>query len=86
MIGVSSSWTRKRAAMSSVPLSVMPAWSARRLAAWIAGPSAMGSENGMPISITSTPAAGRPLSISKNVSGSGSPQDTKTTNPPRPSV
>ena len=36
--------------------------------------------------VESTPAAGRPLRISKNVSGSGSPQDTKTTKPPRPSV
>ena len=37
-----------------------PAASARRLAAWIDGPSAIGSVNGMPISIRSAPAAGRP--------------------------
>ena len=42
-----------------------PAASARRLAAWIAGPSAIGSVNGMPISIRSAPAAGRPASSSQ---------------------
>ena len=38
----------------------MPALSARSDEAWIAGPSAIGSVNGMPISIRSAPAAGRP--------------------------
>ena len=38
--------------------SVWPASSARSAGAWIAGPSAIGSENGMPSSITSAPAGG----------------------------
>ena len=37
---------------------VAPAFSARRLDACTAGPSAMGSVNGMPSSITSAPAPG----------------------------
>ena len=41
--------------------SVMPDFSARSDDAWIDGPSAIGSVNGMPISITSAPAAGKPL-------------------------
>ena len=44
--------------MASVRGSVVPALSARRPAAWIDGPSAIGSVNGMPISIRSAPAAG----------------------------
>ena len=44
--------------MASVLASVCPAFSARRPAAWMAGPSAIGSENGMPSSIMSAPAAG----------------------------
>jgi hypothetical protein len=38
----------------------------RWLDAWIEGPSAMGSENGMPISITSAPTPGKPAKISRN--------------------
>ena len=45
--------------ISSVFFSVMPAFSARKPAAWIEGPSAIGSVKGIPSSITSTPAAGR---------------------------
>ena len=41
---------------------VWPAASARCEEAWIAGPSAMGSENGMPSSMRSAPACGRALS------------------------
>ncbi|MNN81361.1 hypothetical protein D3C81_1981800 [compost metagenome] len=40
---------------------------ARMLASWIAGPSAIGSVNGMPSSITSAPASGRPLRIASEV-------------------
>src|SRR5262245_1222794 len=83
--GVAASMPRKRRASSSVFFSVMPLLSARRLDAWIAGPSAIGSLNGMPSSIRSAPAAGRPLRISHDVSRSGSPAVTKVTNPPRPS-
>jgi hypothetical protein len=38
---------------------VWPARSARAEDAWIAGPSAIGSENGMPSSMMSAPARGR---------------------------
>ena len=44
--------------MASVFFMFAPAWSARKPAAWIAGPSAIGSVNGMPSSITSAPAFG----------------------------
>jgi hypothetical protein len=47
---------------------VCPAFKARRPAAWIAGPSAIGSVKGMPSSITSAPAFGRPVTISSEVS------------------
>jgi hypothetical protein len=54
----------------------MPAASARRPAAWIAGPSAMGSEKGMPSSMMSAPAAGNPARIRAVVAASGSPAIT----------
>src|ERR671935_1359499 len=46
-----------RAATSRTPCSVAPVASARVPAAWITGPSASGSENGTPSSITSAPAS-----------------------------
>ena len=46
---------------------VCPALSARKPAAWIAGPSAIGSVNGMPSSITSAPAFGSALAIASEV-------------------
>ena len=52
---------------------VMPRFSARWPAAWIDGPSAIGSENGMPISIRSAPAPASPSNSASEVSGSGSP-------------
>ncbi len=45
----------------SVFASVCPPFSARWPAIWIAGPSAIGSENGMPSSMTSDPASGKRL-------------------------
>ena len=53
--------------MASVFTSVWPALSARRPAAWIAGPSAIGSENGMPSSMTSLPALGSAFMIFSDV-------------------
>ena len=53
--------------------------------AWIAGPSAIGSVNGMPSSITSAP-AGSALRIASEVSGSGSPAVRKVTSAARPSL
>ena len=63
-----------------------PFRSARWDEAWIAGPSAIGSENGMPSSIRSAPAAGNPRIRRFDVSGSGSPAVTKVTRPPRPAA
>ena len=50
-----------------------PRFRARCPAAWIAGPSAIGSENGMPISTRSAPAPASPWKRASEVSGSGSP-------------
>src|SRR5215211_5728405 len=62
----------------------MPAFSARKPAAWIDGPSAIGSVKGIPISIMSAPAFGSALRMSSDVFGSGSPAIRKVTNAERP--
>ena len=49
-----------------------PAAKPRNAAAWMLGPSAIGSVNGTPISIKSAPAPGMPRSNSRLVSASGS--------------
>jgi hypothetical protein len=72
-MGVSSSVSRMARAVSSVRSSEPPAARERCPAAWIAGPSAIGSVKGRPSSITSTPAPGRPFAIARAVSWSGSP-------------
>ena len=54
--------------MSSVFTMVWPAFSARSPAAWMAGPSAIGSENGMPSSTMSAPAAGSAFRMASEVS------------------
>ena len=54
--------------MASVFTIVCPAWSARWPAAWIAGPSAIGSEKGMPTSMMSAPAAGSAFRMASEVS------------------
>src|SRR5712691_6832932 len=51
----------------------------------MAGPSAMGSVNGMPISITSAPAPGSAPMMSSEVFSSGSPAMRKVTSAARPS-
>ena len=61
----------ERGVSASVLRRFLPPRSARRPAAWIAGPSAIGSQNGMPISITSAPALGNALTISSEVSPVG---------------
>jgi hypothetical protein len=58
MMGVSLSPWRNAVTNCSDLFSVMPVRKARNEEAWIAGPSAIGSVNGMPSSITSAPAAG----------------------------
>ena len=65
---------------------VWPALSARTPAAWIAGPSAIGSVNGMPSSITSAPAFGSALAMASEVAVSGSPAMVKVTSAARPSA
>src|SRR6516225_1828319 len=82
--GVASSARRKARTMSSVFLSVCPALSARCDEIWIAGPSAIGSVNGMPSSTTSAPAAGMARRSASEVSGSGSPAVRNVTSAARP--
>ena len=62
----------------------MPAFSARSPAAWIDGPSAIGSVKGIPISMMSAPAFGSALRMSSEVAGSGSPAIRKVTKAERP--
>jgi len=68
MMEVWSSSFRKSRTSDSVRVMRCPALSARRPAAWIAGPSAMGSVNGMPSSMMSAPAFGKALAMAKDVS------------------
>src|SRR5690606_35867885 len=56
-IGVVSSDSRKARTTASTSASFTPCASARSLARWIVGPSAIGSENGTPSSMMSAPAA-----------------------------
>src|SRR5215831_3053049 len=83
-IGVVSSALRKARTIASVFFSVCPALSARCEDAWMAGPSAIGSVNGMPSSITSAPAFGSALMSASEVSPSGSPAVTNVTSAARP--
>src|SRR5215813_1115750 len=82
--GVASSDLRKARTIVSVFFIVCPALSARCDDAWIAGPSAIGSVNGMPSSITSAPAFGSALMSASDVSLSGSPAVRKVTSAARP--
>ena len=75
---------RKARTIASVLFMVCPALRARCEDAWIAGPSAIGSENGMPSSITSAPAGGSALRIASEVSLSGSPAVRNVTSAARP--
>src|SRR6266436_671698 len=82
-MGVVSSLLRKRSTSFSVPATLMPDFSARNDEAWMAGPSAMGSENGMPSSMMSAPMCGSFSKIANEVSASGSPAVMKGMNPAR---
>src|SRR5258705_4569070 len=84
--GVPSCAWRKMRTISSVFVMVCPALSARCDDIWIAGPSAIGSVNGMPSSITSAPAAGSARTSASDVSGSGSPAVRNVTSAARPAV
>jgi hypothetical protein len=71
--------------MASIVAVVVPAPRLRRFAAWIAGPSAIGSVKGMPSSITSAPpstSASR-ISATQSPSGEGSPAVTNVTSAAR---
>src|SRR5689334_4726458 len=83
-MGVAASCFRNSRTIASVFFRVMPALSARRPAAWIAGPSAIGSVKGIPISMMSAPAFGNALMISSEVEGSGSPAIRKVIKAERP--
>src|SRR5215471_16620528 len=83
-IGVAPSALRKARTIASVFFIVCPALSARCDDAWTAGPSAIGSVNGMPSSITSAPAFGSALIRASEVSPSGSPAVRKVTRAARP--
>src|SRR5215467_12919984 len=83
-MGVASSALRKARTIASVFFSVCPALSARCEDAWMAGPSAIGSVNGMSSSITSAPAFGSALMSASEVSASGSPAVRKVTSAARP--
>ncbi len=54
----------------------MPRASARSDAFWMTGPSAIGSENGTPSSITSAPPSASASRMSTVASANGSPQAT----------
>src|SRR6478609_1853178 len=84
--GVASSLPRKARTSSSVFFKVCPALRARWDDIWIAGPSAIGSVNGMPNSMTSAPAAGNACTRASDVSGSGSPAVRNVTSAARPAV
>ena len=85
-MGVWESSCRKSLTIPRVPFKVAPDFKARWLAACIAGPSAMGSEKGMPSSIMSAPAAGSRLRRSLDMDGVGSPAVKKVMSPPRESL
>ena len=75
--GVEASVTRNSATMAST--STRPMWlrSARSEERWITGPSAIGSEKGMPSSITSAPPSASAFMIGTVRRGLGSPAVTK---------
>ena len=66
--------------MSKMSSVVTPEDSALTSAPWMTGPSAMGSENGIPSSIRSAPASAMALTRPSVVSMSGSPQVTNGMN------
>ena len=65
--------SRMRRTAPSTPTTVAPAARALAAAAWLATPSAMGSEKGMPSSMMSTPAAAMATTSSTVASSDGSP-------------
>lgn len=64
---------------SKVFFTVIPLFKAVVLATWMTGPSAIGSENGTPNSMMSTPPAWKPCKIGTVSSMVGKPAVTKVT-------
>ncbi len=83
--GVVSSSRRNARTMSSTRATFTPACRPRLAAAWMIGPSAIGSVKGMPISIRSAPAAGMPRNNAIDEASSGSQASRNGINAPRPS-
>ena len=81
-----SGWRARKAREQgeAVGRPVRPRASARPAAAWITGPSATGSEKGMPTSSMSAPPSTSASRIAALVSRSGSPSMTKAPNAPSP--
>src|SRR2546425_1132042 len=79
---------RKRSTSPSVSSAPTPEASAPSEARWISGPSAIGSEKGMPISIARTPRRSRRHIISSVASSEGKPAVRKGMRPvvPRPAA
>ena len=71
---------------SMIQFRLTPCSSARREASSTTGPSATGSENGTPISITSAPLASSSSMMPQNVSSVGKPAVTKGMSAVRPAV
>ena len=65
---------RNAATIASTSARPTPCASARSEARWITGPSAIGSENGTPSSITSAPALTSACMIGTVAVGAGSPE------------
>src|SRR3954467_12265110 len=72
MITTGTACARSRAT-SSTPVVVEPAAGARVPAAWITGPSASGSEYGMPTSSRSAPPSAHAIPIARDPAASGNP-------------
>src|SRR5580704_16717918 len=75
---------RNRRTRSITPARVVPLRSARSLARWITGPSATGSLNGTPSSITSAPASAAASTIFSVAASDGSPAVMYATRPISP--
>src|SRR6476620_12474864 len=76
-MGVVASVVRNVATMASTSARPTPCASARSLARWMTGPSAIGSENGTPSSITSAPPPTSACMSGTALAGVGSPAVTK---------
>ena len=74
----------RSAIIASAARRLPPAASARSVARWMTGPSASGSENGTPTSMTSAPARSSAFRISAERGRSGSPAVVYVIRPVRP--